>query len=163
MTMRTKIFYTFTLLLALAVTSCGLIPQQAKSNIDAINVDENSLAIQGYDPVAYFTLNAPTKGSSEYTANYEGATYWFSNAQHQSMFKNDPDKYAPQFGGYCAFGVSKEKKYSIEPDAFAVVDGKLYLNLNKKVQTIWSKNSEELIVDANGNWQVIANTPVSEL
>lgn len=161
--MRTKVRYMFTFLLALAVTSCGLIPQQVESNIDAINVDESSLAIQGYDPVAYFTLNTPTKGSGQYTANYEGATYWFSTAQHQSMFKSDPAKYAPQFGGYCAFGVSKEKKYSIEPDAFSIVGGKLYLNLNKKVQNIWSKNAEELIVDANGNWKVIANTPVSEL
>ncbi|MFT6267880.1 MAG: YHS domain-containing protein [Alphaproteobacteria bacterium] len=161
--MRTKIFYVFTIVLALAVTSCGLIPQQVKSSIDAVNVDENTLAIQGYDPVAYFTLNAATKGDSQYTANYEGATYWFSSASHQKLFKGNPAKYAPQFGGYCAFGVSKEKKYSIEPDAFEIVGGKLYLNLNKKVQSIWTKNAQELIVDANGYWIEIKNTPVSEL
>lgn len=161
--MKTKLLYAFTLLLALTISACGLIPQQAKSSINAVNVDENALAIQGYDPVAYFTLNAPTKGDSQYTASYQGATYWFSSANHQSLFKADPAKYAPQYGGYCAFGVSKEKKYSIEPEAFEIVDGKLYLNLNKKVQSIWTKNSQELIVDANGNWQEIQNTPVSDL
>ena len=161
--MKTKIFYTFTLILALAVTSCGLIPSQVKSSIDAVNVDENTLAIQGYDPVAYFTLNTPTKGVSQHNAMHNGATYLFSSASHKALFEGDPEKYAPQFGGYCAFGVSKEKKYSIEPDAFEIVDGKLYLNLNKKVQSIWTKNSSELIVDANGYWTDIKNTPVSEL
>jgi YHS domain-containing protein len=158
-----KLFYTVTLFLALTVTSCGLIPSQADSSLDAVNVDESTLAIQGYDPVAYFTLNAPTKGKSDFTANYEGATYWFSSQEHKTLFVNEPAKYAPQFGGFCAFGVSKEKKYPIEPDAFSVVDGKLYLNLNKKVTNIWSKNSAELITDANNNWEVIANTPVDEL
>lgn len=161
--MKTKIFYAFTIMLALALSSCGLIPQQAKSSIDAVNVDDNTLAIQGYDPVAYFTLNTPTKGNAQYSAKHKGATYLFSSAQHQKLFTGDPEKYAPQFGGYCAFGVSKEKKYSIEPEAFEIVDGKLYLNLNKKVQSIWTKNSQELIVDANGYWSQIENTPVSEL
>lgn len=161
--MRNKLFYVITLVLAFTVTSCGLIPSQAASSIDAVNVDENTIAIQGYDPVAYFTLNAATKGNSDYTATYQGATYWFSNASHLSMFNSNPEKYAPQYGGYCAFGVSKEKKYPVEPEAFSIVDGKLYLNLNLKVQSIWSKNTEELISDANGYWIEIADTPAAEL
>jgi len=161
--MKNKILYAVTLVLAFAVTSCGLIPSQANSSIEAINVNENTVAIQGYDPVAYFTLNAPTLGNSQYTANHLGATYWFSSPEHQKLFKSDPEKYAPQYGGYCAFGVSKEKKYPIEPDAFAVVDGKLYLNLNKTVQSRWVLNTEELIVDADAYWKEIENTPVSEL
>lgn len=155
--------YAATLFMAFIVTSCGLIPTQASSSIDAVNVDETTLAIKGYDPVAYFTVNTPTKGNSQFTANYEGATYWFSTAEHQKMFKREPSKYAPQYGGYCAYGVSKGYKYDTDPEAFAVVDGKLYLNLNKKVQNIWSNDKEELIVDADGYWTNIENTPSSEL
>lgn len=161
--MKNKLLYAVTIVFALALTSCGLIPSQANSSIEAVNVDDNTVAIQGYDPVAYFTVNAPTKGDSQYTANHLGATYWFSSADNQKLFKSNPDKYAPQYGGYCAFGVSKEKKYPIEPDAFAVVDGKLYLNLNKKVQSRWVLNTEELINDADGYWNEIENTPASEL
>lgn len=160
---RTKIFYTAAIVLAFAVTSCGLIPTQAKSSIDAVNVDQNTVAIKGYDPVAYFTMNKPTQGNSAYTANYDGATYWFSSVDNQKMFKSNPEKYAPQFGGYCAFGVSKGYKYDIEPEAFEIVDGKLYLNLNKKVQGIWTKNKDELIVEAKDYWNDIENTPASEL
>jgi YHS domain-containing protein len=161
--MKKQFFYAVTLVMAFTATSCGLIPSQANSSIEAVNVDENTIAIQGYDPVAYFTVNAPTKGSSQFTANHLGATYHFASADNQKLFKSNPEKYAPQYGGYCAFGVSKEKKYPIEPDAFAVVDGKLYLNLNKKVQSRWVLNTEELISDANGYWTDIENTPASEL
>lgn len=161
--MRTKIFYVATLLMAFAITSCGLIPSQASSKIDAVNVDDNTLAIKGYDPVAYFTLNTPTQGKQEYAANYEGATYWFSRSEHQKMFQSNPAKYAPQYGGYCAYGVSKGYKYDTDPEAFAVVDGKLYLNLNKKVQNIWGKDKDALIIDANGYWADIEDTPSSAL
>lgn len=161
--MKQKFFYTFAILVAFTATSCGLIPSQADSSLDAVNVDANAVAIKGYDPVAYFTLNAPTQGNSNYTANYAGATYHFSTVEHQTLFKANPSKYAPQYGGFCAFGVSKEKKYDTDPTAFEIVDGKLYLNLNAKVQSIWTKNSGELIVDANEYWADIENTPVSEL
>jgi YHS domain-containing protein len=161
--MRTKLMYAATLLMAFIVTSCGLIPTQVSSSIEAVNVDETALAIKGYDPVAYFTKNTPTKGNSQFAANYDGATYWFSSAKHQKMFTSEPSKYAPQYGGYCAYGVSKGYKYDIDPEAFAVVDGKLYLNLNKKVQNIWSNDKQALIVDANGYWTNIEKTPSSEL
>lgn len=155
--------YAAILLMAFIVTSCGLIPTQVSSSIEAVNVDETTLAIKGYDPVAYFTKNTPTKGNSQFAANYDGATYWFSSAKHQKMFTSEPSKYAPQYGGYCAYGVSKGYKYDIDPEAFAVVDGKLYLNLNKKVQNIWSNDKQALIVDANGYWTNIEKTPSSEL
>jgi hypothetical protein len=79
------------------------------------------------------------------------------------MFERDSNKYAPQYGGYCAFGVSKEYKFDIDPEAWAVVDDKLYLNLNQKVQNRWVVNKEELIVDANTVWTQIAEKPVTEL
>lgn len=151
------------LLVAFTVTSCGLIPSQAQSSIIAVNVDESRLAIKGYDPVAYFTEAKPVQGSSQFSAQYLGATYFFSSAQHQSMFESDPNKYAPQYGGYCAYGVSKEYKFDIDPEAWAVVDGKLYLNLNEKVQNRWVTNKEELIVEANSIWTQIVDKPVTEL
>jgi YHS domain-containing protein len=151
------------LLIALTVTSCGLIPSQAQSSIIAVNVDESRLAIKGYDPVAYFTEAKPVQGSSQFSAQHLGATYFFSSAQHQSMFESDPNKYAPQYGGYCAYGVSKEYKFDIDPEAWAVVDGKLYLNLNEKVQNRWVTNKVDLIVEANSIWTKIGDKPVSDL
>ncbi len=158
-----KLLTAAALLIAFAVTSCGLIPSQAQSSINAINVDESRLAIKGYDPVAYFTEAQPVQGSSQFSAQHLGATYFFSSAQHQSMFESDPNKYAPQYGGYCAFGVSKEYKFDIDPEAWAIVDDKLYLNLNEKVQNRWVGNKDELIVEANSIWTQIADKPVTEL
>lgn len=158
---RAKLLSAFALVIAFTVSSCGLIPTQATSSINAVNVDESRLAIKGYDPVAYFTEAKPVQGSSQFTAQHLGATYYFSSAQHQSLFEGDPEKYAPQYGGYCAFGVSKEYKFDIDPQAWAVVDDKLYLNLNKKVQVRWTENRDELIVDADTIWTQIADQEVN--
>ncbi|MEM0912418.1 MAG: YHS domain-containing (seleno)protein [Pseudomonadota bacterium] len=161
--MRNKLFTIIAVVFAFTLTSCGLIPQQAESQIDSINVDENRLAIKGYDPVAYFTESKPVQGSATYTAQHKGATYHFASAENQSLFTGNPDKYAPQYGGYCAFGVSKEYKFDIDPTAWAVVDDKLYLNLNKKVQGRWELNTEELIAEADDIWVNIKDTPAAEL
>nr|WP_297348045.1 YHS domain-containing (seleno)protein [uncultured Glaciecola sp.] len=158
-----KLLTAAALVMAFTVSSCGLIPSQAESSINAINVDESRLAIKGYDPVAYFTEAKPVLGSSQFTAEHFGATYHFSSAQHQSLFQGNPNKYAPQYGGYCAFGVSKEYKFDIDPEAWAVVDDKLYLNLNKKVQARWLPNQDELIVDADTIWTQIVDKPATEL
>ncbi|MGQ8364711.1 YHS domain-containing (seleno)protein [Glaciecola sp. 1036] len=161
--MTNKLLSVIVIGVTLTLASCGIIPTQANSSIEAINVDESRLAIKGYDPVAYFTQSMPVEGSASYTAEYKGAIYHFASAEHQSLFKANPAKYAPQYGGYCAFGVSKEKKFDTDPTAWAIVDNKLYLNLNDKVQGRWVLNKEELISEANEIWQQIENTPVSEL
>ncbi|MFC3120868.1 YHS domain-containing (seleno)protein [Agaribacter flavus] len=161
--MPSKLITIFAVVIAFTVTSCGLIPSQAKSSIDAVNVDETRTAIKGYDPVAYFTESKPVQGDKQFSAEHNGAVYYFASAKHQSLFKGNPDKYAPQYGGYCAFGVSKEKKFDTDPTAWAIVDDKLYLNLNAKVQSRWVLNKEELISDANDIWTDIENTPASEL
>ena len=85
-------------------------------------------AIRGYDPVAYFTQGKPVKGSREYTHQWNGATWRFASAQNRERFAAAPAKYAPQYGGYCAYGVASGYAVKIEPDAWSVVDGKLYLN-----------------------------------
>ena len=158
-----KLMSAAALVIALTVSSCGLIPVQAKSSINAINVDETRLAIKGYDPVAYFTESKAVKGSAKYSAEHLGATYYFSTSEHENMFKNEPNKYAPQYGGYCAYGVSKEYKFDIDPEAWAVVDDKLYLNLDKKVQVRWNEDRPGLISDADTIWTKIENTPSTEL
>ena len=156
-----KLLTAAALVIAFTVTSCGLIPSQAQSSINEVNVDESKLAIKGYDPVAYFTMSKPVLGSDSFTAQHLGATYHFSSAKHQELFEGNPDKYAPQYGGYCAFGVSKEYKFDIDPQAWAVVDNKLYLNLNPKVQSRWLDQQDELIVEADSIWATIKDKPAS--
>lgn len=115
-------------------------------------------AIHGYDPVAYFTDSKPVKGDSTITYAYDGATWLFANAKNRDAFKADPVKYAPQYGGYCAFGTSRGYKAPTEPDAWTIVDGKLYLNYNTKVRTEWDKDNPGYIQKADKNWVDIKDT-----
>ncbi|GAB1621945.1 YHS domain-containing protein [Agarivorans sp. B2Z047] len=128
-----------------------------------MSVDANDLAIKGYDPVAYFVSGQPTQGNNSYTATHNNAIYHFASADNRDAFKADPAKYAPQYGGYCAFGVAMEKKFDTDPTAWKIVDGKLYLNLDKKVQQRWLENTGELIVDANQNWPEIKAVDAAKL
>ncbi|MGB7286572.1 MAG: YHS domain-containing (seleno)protein [Salaquimonas sp.] len=117
-----------------------------------VNVDANGLALQGYDPVAYFTDGKPVKGSPDFTAEYDGATYHFASAEHQSSFTADPAKFAPQYGGYCAYGLSLGSKAPVEVDKFSIVDGKLYLNFNGDIQSRWTKDVPGYVAKADENW-----------
>lgn len=118
----------------------------------------NGKAIHGYDPVAYFTENKPVKGDSLLTYVYEGATWQFSSQANRDMFKADPAKYAPQYGGYCAFGTSRGYKAPTEPDAWTIEGGKLYLNYNTKVRESWDKDRTGYIEKANRQWTEIKET-----
>lgn len=109
-------------------------------------------AIKGYDPVAYFTSGEPVKGKADFTYNWKDADWYFSSQENLDKFKAEPETYAPQFGGYCAFGVSKGALYKIEPDAWKIVDGKLYLNYSKGIQKKWEANQADFIKQANDNW-----------
>ncbi|WP_462253671.1 YHS domain-containing (seleno)protein [Ekhidna sp.] len=109
-------------------------------------------AIKGYDPVAYFKNEEPIKGSSEFALKWKEADWYFSSKENLDAFKATPEKYAPQYGGYCAFGVSKGAIYKIEPEAWKIVDGKLYLNYNKSIQKKWEANQADFIVKADSNW-----------
>lgn len=115
-------------------------------------------AIKGYDPVAYFTESKPVQGSPRISYSYEGAEWYFGSEKNRDAFKADPVKYAPQYGGYCAFGASKGYKAPTEADAWTIVDGKLYLNYNTKVRTEWSKGQPGYIQKADKNWVEIKNT-----
>jgi len=128
-----------------------------------MNADENDLAIKGYDPVSYFSMSSPKLGTSKYTATYKGAIYRFSSETHRDMFKQNPGKYAPQYGGYCAFGVAMEKKFDTDPLAWRIVDGKLYLNLNKDVQKKWLTDVPGYLEQSDENWGDIKGVAVNEL
>jgi len=109
-------------------------------------------AIKGYDTVAYFTEDKPVKGKREYSMEYQGATWLFSSVENLELFKANPEKYAPQYGGYCAYAVSKGSTASIKPELFTIYDGKLYLNYNKKINDQWLEQKADFIADADKNW-----------
>ena len=112
----------------------------------------NGLAIDGHDPVAYFTEQKPVKGSPEFRVEFEGATFQFALAAHRDAFVADPSKYAPQYGGYCAYGMAKGYKAKIDPAAFTVVGDKLYLNYSEMVRSQWLSDIPGYIGKADANW-----------
>lgn len=112
----------------------------------------SSNAIKGYDTVAYFTQGKPLKGSEEYSTQYNEATWLFASQKNLDLFVSDPGKYAPQYGGYCAYAVSQNSTASIKPELFTIVDGKLYLNYNQSVNEKWSANKEDFIEQADQYW-----------
>lgn len=125
-------------------------------------VDDNGLAIGGYDVVAYFSGKAK-KGLESYSTKHNGATYYFANRTNRSAFKKEPEKYLPQFDGYCAWGVAeKETKFPINPETFDIVDGKLYLFFNgpfngKPFNTLepWKAETSRLKKAAHMNWAMV--------
>ena len=114
--------------------------------------ERNGVAISGYDPVAYFDEERPVKGVPEFRAEFRGSTFQFISAAHREAFAADPAKYAPQYGGYCAYGMSKGYKATIDPEAFSVVHDTLYLNYSEAVRTRWLSDVSGHIQQANANW-----------
>jgi hypothetical protein len=113
---------------------------------------DNSGAIRGYDPVAYFTDHQPVKGEKDITFNWHEAVWHFATTAHRDSFAFHPDRYAPQYGGYCAYGWAQGYPAKIEPEAWSMVDGKLYLNYDLSVQRRWNKKQADYIKDADKNW-----------
>ena len=109
-------------------------------------------AIRGYDAVSYFTEGKPVKGDEHLTYKWKDATWCFSTKANLDLFMKTPEKYAPQFGGYCAYGMSEGHKAPTDPNAWTIVDGKLYLNYSLKVKESWKKNQMQRIEQANKNW-----------
>lgn len=114
--------------------------------------ERNGVAIDGFDPVAYFTEKKPTKGNQSFSSQYKESTFHFSNAANRDMFAANPEKFAPQYDGFCAYGVSQGAKVKIEGDLWAVVDGKLYLNYDEGVQATWVKDIPGYIKTADKKW-----------
>ena len=132
------------LLLGLATTAIA-------GKVDPV-YQHGGLAIRGYDAVAYYQQSAPVKGSPQFSYQWQGATWLFASAENRDRFQADPGRYAPQYGGYCAYAVSKGHTASIDPEAWKIVDGKLYLNYSKGVQKKWEQDVPGNIVKADKYW-----------
>ena len=115
----------------------------------------DSVAIRGYDPVAYFTDGAPVKGEPQFRHEWNGVAWHFSGRDNLERFQADPERYAPQFGGFCAFGMSRGYKVGIDPAAFTIHEGKLYLNYSLPVQATWLKDTDAYIDKAEVNWATL--------
>lgn len=112
----------------------------------------SGVAIRGYDPVAYFTEGAPAEGSDEFAIQWRGATWKFASQQHLNLFEEDPERYAPQYGGYCAYGVAQDYLVKIEPENWTIVNDKLYLNYDDEVQSLWEADISGFIQSADENF-----------
>lgn len=138
----------------IAVSLCLFAAMQvnAESKSDPVNHNRGGIAIRGYDPVAYFTDSKPVKGNAAFNYAWLSATWQFASAEHRTLFAGDPEKYAPQYGGYCAYGVSEGHTVDIDPDAWKIIGGKLYLNYSPSVQRQFLKEPEARIRKADQNW-----------
>jgi hypothetical protein len=122
---------------------------------------ETRLAIRGYDPVAYFTDGAPVPGKSEFEHEWQRSRWRFASAAHRDLFTADPDRYAPQYDGYCAMGVAQGQghKSEVDPEAWAIVDGKLYLTFDRFWLGKWREDISANIKQANENWPTVKEQP----
>lgn len=145
-------FLSKSLLACCAIVLLGILPAAAEN---AVNTNRRGLAIKGYDPVAYFELGEPKQGSGDHELEWEGATWRFFNAAHKARFAANPEKFAPQYGGYCAWAVSNNYTAPVDPEAWEIVEGKLYLNYNLKVKANWEKQMAENIRKADGFWPTL--------
>ena len=112
-------------------------------------------AIRGYDPVAYFTDNKPMKGKPEHKLEWNGQPWYFSSEKNLTVFKASPESFTPQYGGYCAFGMSRGYKATTDPHAWTISEGKLYLNYSRSVQDDWNKQRQHFIQKADQNWPTV--------
>jgi len=113
------------------------------------------LALRGYDPVAYFTEGTAVEGRKEFTHEYAGAKWRFVSAEHRDRFSENPEQYAPQYGGYCAWGISQAKFFDGDPQVWKVLDGKLYVNYNKDIEKSWEQDIPGFIERADKNWPTL--------
>lgn len=134
------------------------------SNAFAGNIHANSTTgVQGYDLVSYHSSNGPVRGSGHFLSVHDGVTYLFASKENKQAFDQAPDKYLPAYGGYCAFGVSVGKKFVGDPEVWKVVDGTLYLNLDKNIQKDWLKDVPGRIEAANKHWAKIKDVSPESL
>jgi len=119
--------------------------------------EHNGIAIRGYDTVAYFTQSKPVEGKDEFSTEWSDAIWKFSSQEHLDLFVQNPDKYAPQYGGYCAYGVALMNLVKIEPEQWTIIDDKLYLNFNKKLNNKWKKDTAGYIKTADALFEKLLN------
>jgi len=128
--------------------------------------DEQRLAISGYDPVAYFTDGNPVQGKPEFEHSWHRLRWRFVSAEHRDLFTQHPNHYAPQYDGYCAMGLSENEaahKDTVDPEAWAIVDGKLFLTHNRYAMQLWRESAKEHIRQADQDWEVVKDLPAPEI
>ncbi len=135
----------------LVFIAAALLTPAALAQKAPIFSDRNG-AIRGYDPVGYFTHGAPVRGAKEFRHEWRGATWYFASGANRDKFAADPERFAPQYGGYCAYGVALGSAPPIDPNAWSIIDGKLYLNFNLPTRAVWEKDIPGYIRKANANW-----------
>ena len=127
------------------------------------DVTHSTPGIGGYDPVSYFTEGRPQRGSGYHVADYKGVTYAFASEEHKDLFEANPEKYTPAYGGWCAYGVAVGKKFVADPEVWKIVNGTLYLNLDRGIQSKWKKDIPGYIKTGNQNWTEIRDKAPSDL
>ena len=149
--------------IALVSAAAFVLPVSSALAVDEHYVSDAAV-VGGYDVVAYHTAGKPTKGSADFKASYQGATWHFASAENQAKFQADPAKYAPAYGGWCSAGASKGKKVPTKPELWAIVDGQLYLNSSPKAHNdLFLKNTEAVIRKGETNWKTIFATSREDL
>jgi YHS domain-containing protein len=143
---------------AASVLALVLVSGGSALAVDPVNETFLGVAVKGTDVVAYFTDGRAVPGEREHAFEWRGATWRFASAEHRDLFVADPEKYAPQYGGYCAYAVSQGATAPIDPEAWKIVDGRLYLNLDRDIQQIWEQDVPGYIAKADANWpRLLAN------
>jgi YHS domain-containing protein len=122
------------------------------SALPPVNDNGGDAAVSGYDVVAYFEDGEPREGSPQWSHDWNGATWRFASEAHRAVFAADPERYAPQYGGYCAYAVAKGGTATVDPEAWSVREGKLYLNYSKRIQARWEKDVPGYVAKADANW-----------
>ena len=131
------------------------------SPVPAVNAPEG-IGLKGYDPVAYFINGAPTQGAEQYSFVWKSVTYRFASSENLERFKADPEKYLPQYGGYCAYAMALNRTADIDPSRWAIVNGKLYLNNGFVAEKLWSLNKSGNIASGDRNWPLYPRKATGE-
>ena len=148
------------MVLTIALTACAATPGKIKREAPVPALDTQAgLALEGYDPVAYFDSGAPLKGAMAFTYSWQGATWRFATAAHRAAFAATPERYAPQYGGYCAYAVSRGTTAHGDPGVWAVVGDRLFLNNNRFAQQLWNQDRAGNISAADVNWPLLPKLP----
>jgi YHS domain-containing protein len=141
------------LALSLLVLASGFASSSIAAELRKVNVDDNDVAIMGYDTVAYFVLGKPTKGDPKYESLWNEARWFFASAEHRDLFRQDPERYSPRFGGFCAMGLALGYLAIADPEVWTIVDGKLYLNHSEKGRAELHEDIPGALAKAEHNWK----------
>ena len=145
------------------VATMVLVASMASASAFAEDNSHSTPGVSGYDPVAYFTDSKAMRGSGFHVTVVDGVTYAFASAEHQKMFEANPRKYLPAYGGYCAYGLGVGKKFVADPEVWRIVEGILYLNLDKGIQQKWEKDIPGYIKKGDANWVTMKDKKASDL